>query len=158
MDCTFRTENGVFNYRVGAIILDGTRVLMTKSEGCGYYYSVGGRVKLGETAEQAVLREVFEETGVHTEIKRLGFVHENFFTSDFGLNCGLRYHELSLFYYIKPFDYSLIKSCGVNDAGQSETLGWIDLKDCGGVKFFPEFFRTELLNPSENVRNIITIQ
>lgn len=97
MDCTFHAENGVFNYRVGAIILDGTRVLMTKSEGCGYYYSVGGRVKLGETAEQAVLREVFEETGVHAEIERLGFVHENFFTSDFGLNCGLRYHELSLF-------------------------------------------------------------
>ena len=158
MDCTFRTENGVFNYRVGAIILDGTRVLMTKSEGCGYYYSVGGRVKFGETAEQAVLREVFEETGVRTEIERLGFVHENFFTSDFGLNCGMRYHELSLFYYIKPFDYSLIRSCGVNDAGQNETLGWIDLKDCGGVKFFPEFFRMELLAPSKNVRNIITIQ
>ena len=158
MDCTFHAENGVFNYRVGAIILDGTRVLMTKSEGCGYYYSVGGRVKLGETAVQAVLREVFEETGVYAEVERLGFVHENFFTSDFGLNCGLRYHELSLFYYIKPFDYSLIRSCGVNDEGQNETLGWIDLKDCGGVKFFPEFFRTELLAPSRNVKNIITIQ
>lgn len=158
MDCTFHAENDVFNYRVGAIILDGTRVLMTKSEGCGYYYSVGGRVKLGETAEQAVLREVFEETGVHAEIERLGFVHENFFTSDFGLNYGLRYHELSLFYYIKPFDYSLIRSCGVNDAGQNETLGWIDMKDCGGVKFFPEFFRTELLTPSKNVKNIVTIQ
>lgn len=158
MDCTFRTENGVFNYRVGAIILDGTRVLMTKSEGCGYYYSVGGRVKFGETAEQAVLREVFEETGVRTEIERLGFVHENFFTSDFGLNCGLRYHELSLFYYIKPFDYTLIRSIGVNDIGQSEVLSWIDLKDCGNVKFFPEFFRSELLAPSKNVRNIITIQ
>lgn len=158
MDCTFHAENGVFNYRVGAIILDGTRVLMTKSEGCGYYYSVGGRVKLGETAEQAVLREVFEETGVHAEIERLGFVHENFFTSDFGLNCGLRYRALLLFYYIKPFDYSLIRSCGVNDAGQNETLGWIDMKDCGGVKFFPEFFRTELLAPSKNVKNIVTIQ
>lgn len=32
-----------------------------------YLYSVGGRIKFGETAEEAVIREVYEETGVHME-------------------------------------------------------------------------------------------
>ena len=30
----------------------------------GYLYSVGGRIRMGETAEEAVVREVLEETGV----------------------------------------------------------------------------------------------
>lgn len=42
-------------------------------------YSVGGHIQFGETAEEAVAREVFEETGVKLEIDHLGFIHENFF-------------------------------------------------------------------------------
>lgn len=29
MDCTFKTEEGKFNLRVGAVITDGKRVLVT---------------------------------------------------------------------------------------------------------------------------------
>lgn len=36
-----------------------------------YLYSVGGRVKFGETAEEAVVREVLEETGVQMEMTAL---------------------------------------------------------------------------------------
>ena len=49
-----------------------------------FYYSVGGRVKFGESLEKAVLREVKEETGIEAEIDRMAFVHENFFTDDDG--------------------------------------------------------------------------
>lgn len=34
---------------------------------------------MGETAEQAVIREVYEETGIMYQIERLAFIHENFF-------------------------------------------------------------------------------
>ncbi len=43
-----------------------------------YLYSVGGRVKFGETAEQAVIREVFEETGTEMEVDHLGFYSGEF--------------------------------------------------------------------------------
>lgn len=36
-----------------------------------YDYSIGGGVHLGETAEECVCREVFDETGIHYEIQRL---------------------------------------------------------------------------------------
>ena len=49
---------GLLNVRVGAIIRKDGRVLMVKSNLGDYCYSVGGRIKFGETAEQAVVREV----------------------------------------------------------------------------------------------------
>ena len=52
---------------------------MASNETSDYYYSVGGGVHLNETAEEAVIREVFEETGIHYEVDRLVFIHENFF-------------------------------------------------------------------------------
>lgn len=78
-DRCFTKENKWFRYRVGAIIIENNCVLMAKNDLDTYYYSVGGGVHHGKTAEDAVKREVFEETGVHYEIQRLAFIHENFF-------------------------------------------------------------------------------
>ena len=55
-DITFPTKDSVFNMRVGAIILRDGKVLMVKNNREPYYYSVGGRVKLQETMEEAILR------------------------------------------------------------------------------------------------------
>ena len=64
MDCTFQTEQGKFNYRVGVIIHSGRKVLMARNpnEERAFYYSVGGRVRFGESMEEAALRELKEET------------------------------------------------------------------------------------------------
>lgn len=37
-----------------------------------------------EKAEDTVVREVFEETGIHYEIDRLAVIHENFWDADDG--------------------------------------------------------------------------
>ena len=107
MDCTFNTELGNFNFRVGIIITDGRRVLMAKNpnDKREYYYSVGGRVKFGESLEDAVKRELMEETGIDCEIDRLACIHENFFTDD----DGVPFHEISCFFTVKP-DERLSKS------------------------------------------------
>ena len=76
MDCTFFTENGKFNYRVGAIIKNGRKLLMARNpnEKRVFYYSVGGRVKFGETAQQAIIRELKEETSLDCKIQSLYFL------------------------------------------------------------------------------------
>ena len=56
-------DGGVVNIRVGAIIMKDGKFLMAANPNFDYLYSVGGRIRFGETAEEAVVREVFEETG-----------------------------------------------------------------------------------------------
>lgn len=53
-----------FRYRAAAIIVEDNCVLFAGNEVDDYFYSVGGAVHMGETAEEAVKREVLEGTGV----------------------------------------------------------------------------------------------
>ncbi|MBP5159622.1 MAG: NUDIX domain-containing protein [Lachnospiraceae bacterium] len=75
---TVPCDDGLINLRVGAIILKNGKILMVGNDRVEYLYSVGGRIKFGETSEEAVVREVFEETGDKMEVDRLGFIHEEF--------------------------------------------------------------------------------
>lgn len=68
-DMTVPCEEGLINLRVGAIIMKNGKILMVGNDSADYLYSVGGRIKFGETSEEAVIREVYEETGVKRNLK-----------------------------------------------------------------------------------------
>jgi len=55
---------------VGGVVIRGRRVLLVrraKAPSKGQWAIPGGRVELGETLQEAVEREVFEETGVRVQ-------------------------------------------------------------------------------------------
>ena len=154
-DMTVKCEEGLINIRVGAIIMKDGKILMAGNNiRPEYMYSVGGRVKFGETAEEAVVREVFEETGVKMEVDRLGFVHENYFYGDAESNLGKLIYEMSFYFYMKvPEDFEPVSET-FSEGTQEEFLRWIEPD--GDVKYFPTFFRTELKNPVKEVKYMTT--
>ena len=79
-NCGFTKDNKRFRYRAAATIIEDNCILFAGNASEDYFYSVGGAVHMGETAEDAAVREVYEETGVRYEIDRLAVIHENFFT------------------------------------------------------------------------------
>ncbi len=99
-DMTVPVGDGFINVRVGAIIMRDGKFLMVGNDRADYLYSVGGRIRFGETAEEAVVREVSEETGVLMEPDRLGFIHENYFYGDSPSNKGKLVYEISYFFYM----------------------------------------------------------
>lgn len=153
-DMTVQCDNGIINIRVGAIILKDGKILMVGNQRSDYLYSVGGRIKFGETAEQAVVREVFEETGVKMEIDRLGFVHENYFYGDAPSNFGKLIYEISFFFYMKVPDNFAPKYDSFAEDDSKEYLKWISLND--ERKIYPDFFKTELQSPKSDVRHFVT--
>lgn len=155
MDMTVPCDNGLINLRVGAIIMRNGRILMVGNKiRPEYLYSVGGRIQFGETAEEAVKREVWEETGAKMEIDRLGFIHENYFYGDSPRNFGKLIYELSFFFYMKTPENFSPECHSQTDYDAEEHLVWI--KPDEDVRYYPEFFRTELLNPTRGVKHLVT--
>ena len=153
-DMTVPIDDGFINIRVGAIIMKNGRFLMVGNERSDYLYSVGGRMKFGETTEEAIIREVYEETGVKMEIDRLGFVHENYFYGDAPHNNGKIIYEMSFFFYMKtPDDFEPICTSFTED-NSLEHLVWVSPE--AEKKMYPLFFRTELISPEYEIKHIVT--
>ena len=145
---------GLINIRVGAIIMKKDKLLMVGNERADYLYSVGGRIKFGETGEEAVMREVEEETGVRLRADRLGFIHENYFYGDAPKNFGKLIYELSYYFYMDvPEDFESVCRSFTEDDSR-EKLFWIDLDD--ERRYYPAFFRSELKHPQNTVKHLIT--
>ncbi len=153
-DITLPVADGYVNVRVGAIIQKGGKLLMVGSKDFDYYYSVGGRIQFGESAEEAIRREVLEETGCALEIERLGFIHEDFFLCDSPSKWGKPIYEIAFYFYMKtPEDFA--PRCGsLNGEGHGEWLEWVDPET--EKTLYPAFFRTELDRNCPGVRHIVS--
>ncbi len=149
MDLGFVNENKWFRFRACAVIVRNNKILMCKNKVDDYYYSVGGGVNHGEKIEDAVIREVFEETGKTLEIDRLLFIHQNFFDGNFSLPLEdeLKCHEIAFYFLMKETDKDLI-SVGKTTDNKEETTVWLEFNDFKTKPVYPKFL-PEMLNSKE---------
>lgn len=154
-DCGFTKENNWFRYRAAAIIVENNCVLFASNEKDNYFYSIGGAVHMGEKAEDAVIREVLEETGVHYEIDRLAIIHENFFRESEGSLKGLNCHEICFYFLMKPRGTQKLKSNSYSQ-GVRENMCFIPIKDLDKYKCFPSFMKDYLSKEHFGIKHIVT--
>ncbi len=146
MDISFKKENEKFNYRVCAIIINDGKILAMKDECSPYYYLPGGRVKIGETAEDAAIRECSEELQIEPEIIRPLWLNQAFFTEDVS---KIRYHELCV-YFLMDFSKTELLSRGEEFAIYEEkvkhTFRWLPFEDLEHEYFYPTFLKKDIFN------------
>ena len=157
MDCAIVDNNRWFRYRAAAIIIEDGCVLFVKNEREPYYYSVGGGVHIGETTEEAVKREVFEETGINYEIDRLVFIHENFF-NDIGSLEGFRCHEVAFYYLMKSRGTQELNSNSYNTEGIHEYMHWLPIDKLKDYVAYPGFFADKLQRIGNGIEHSVTYE
>lgn len=112
---------------MGALIYDGERVLLVqrgKEPLKGYWSLPGGAVETGERLEQALLREVLEETGLEVTIVRFGEIFERIMADETGT---VEYHYVLL-------DYVCEIRSGTPTAGSdSAAVAWFTPEELKGL-------------------------
>lgn len=137
MDISIRRPGANFHLRAAALIIDHGRLLMVKSDDSDMYYTVGGRIRVGESSADAVLREVLEETRQPLDIDRLLFVDERFFHYN-----DADHHQVC-FYYLMKTPVSPIPDGKPTDQ-PGESLVWLPIADLPNLPLVPDFLRTAL--------------
>ena len=141
MDISYNCENQKFNYRVCAMIIAGNQILAMHDERSPYFYLPGGRVKMGETAEQAVVREVQEELGVTPKITRPLWLNQAFFTEDVD---NLHYHELCIYFLVDISETTLLERGNVftlTEGKHIHTFEWLEFDRLKDEYFYPLFLK-----------------
>lgn len=149
MDISYQTGNEKFNYRVAAILLHDGKILAMRDECSPYFYLPGGRVKLGETAEQAVLREIAEELKITAKILRPLWLNQGFFQEDVN---GLHYHELCLYFLIDSSDTDLLSKGDkffLQEGPHQHTFEWLTYPQLQHEYFYPLFLKTAIYDLPE---------
>ncbi len=141
MDISFKTKEGVFNYRVCAIILSDNKILAMKDEHSPYYYLPGGRIKMKETAEDALMRELQEELQITPVIVRPLWLNQAFFNEDVN---KLNYHELCFYYLVDISKTNLLskgKKFHLQEKSHSHLFEWLPVNTLKNLYFYPLFLK-----------------
>ena len=149
MDISFKTGNEKFNYRVCAVILHDGKILAMHDERSPYFYLPGGRVKLGETAEEAVLREVREELRITAQIDRPLWLNQGFFKEDVD---GLQYHEICIYFLMDISDTDLLskgEKFFLSEGKHRHTFEWLQRERLQDEYFYLIFIKKEIFHLPE---------
>lgn len=154
MDITFKTDEARFNLRVAAVILDGGKVFAMTDERSPYFYLPGGKIALGETAEEAALRELREELGIEAKIVRPLYIAQSFFTEE---GSGENFHEICFYLLMDCTDTDLGsrgESFIIKERHHTLEFKWLDVDSLEDAYFYPVFLRDRLKALPEGVEVI----
>ena len=108
---------------VYALILHNDKILLLNTRSTGKYSLPGGGVDIGEKMENALRREVREETGLEISIERLVGFKEHFFYYD---PLDQAFHSFLFFYLCHPKTFDLLSNEEIND-GEVDSPRWFNI-------------------------------
>lgn len=143
MDITIDIEEYCLNIRAAVIIEHQNHILFHHNLESDHYALLGGRVKIGETSEETIKREILEE--LEKEIKITGYVAtiENLFEME-----GKKYHEIMFVYqadFMKEEDKQIIEIMYNQEGNCNIQYEWILKEKLQDIPLKPQKVKQILL-------------
>ncbi len=112
-----------FRPSVYGIIVNDGKALLLNTVHTGTYSLPGGGIEIGESIENALKRELKEETGIEVELIRFYKFQEQFFYYD---PADVAFHCFLFFYICSPKSLEVCKDSEVDDESV-ERPRWVEI-------------------------------
>ena len=129
--------------RPSAIIINDGKVLLVKSEyhGDTFYVLPGGKLKVGETMGDCLIREIKEETNLDITLKKFLYLRD--YISD-------KEHVVDIYFLAEISGSSdATNKFDTSTSGVIKALEWVPLEELKDKTFFPKLFKTKLLEDAK---------
>lgn len=141
-DWLFTGDGYTCDLRVAGVLVKDHRVLVQREKDGTAYALPGGHVQIGETLEDALVREIREEMGVGIRCVRLLWSEECFWAW-----CGRQAHQISFYYLMElrePLDLPENGEFVPQKDHRDVVFGWMPIEELQHVTVYPAFLKEEI--------------
>ena len=141
-DWLFVTDEYICDLRTVAVFIKNDKILVQRDRDGSEYALPGGHIKIGETLENGLIREIMEEMGVQIECRRLLWSEECFWEWN-----GKQVHNIAFYYLIKLCDDFKIPDNGELVSQKDNcnvVIGWMPIDQLQNITIYPEFLKKEI--------------
>lgn len=152
-DWIFSDDEYVCGLRAAGVLVKDGKILVQHDKGGSEYALPGGHVRIGETLEDGLIREMMEETGAEVRCTRLLWTEESFWNWN-----GRRAHTVAFYY--------LIELCGGSHIPDGEfvsqkdncdvLIGWLPIGKIPEMTLFPAFLKDEIDHLNDPPKHFVT--
>lgn len=153
-DWIFSGDTYCCDLRAAAVLVKDGKILVQRDRNGTEYALPGGHIKIGETLEDGLIREMQEETGVSIHIQRMLWSEECFWEWK-----GKAAHNISFYYLI-----DVLENCALlatedfisqKDNG-NVVLGWMPIEKLKDITIYPEFLKQQIFHLDAPIQHFIT--
>ncbi|MGM9664278.1 MAG: NUDIX hydrolase [Eubacteriales bacterium] len=153
-DWLFSTDEYICDLRTVAVLIKDNKILVQRDKGGNEYALPGGHIKVGETLEDGLIREIREEMGVQIKCKRLLWSEECFWKWN-----GKQAHNIAFYYLIELCNDFVIPD-NDNFVLQKDNcdvvIGWMPIEELQNITVYPEFLKKEVYHLDESIKHFVS--
>lgn len=159
-DILFKTEDLVFSYRIGGVLIREGNILLQRSKEDSSYAFIGGHVSALETSKETLVREFHEELHAEVRVGDLLAIGEIFFPWE-----GRPVHQIALYYAVElesdsqiPLDGTFSGYDDLDSVRYDLDFCWVPLSDLDQIQVYPGELLPHILSGSKEVLHFVSKQ
>ena len=153
-DWLYERNGYVCGVRVAGVLIKNNQILVQRDRNGNEYALPGGHIKIGETLEDGLRREVQEEIDMAITVKRLLWSEESFWNQN-----GTMVHHLCFYYLAEAPLYFDIPRSGEfisHRDNDDVVIGWLNTEKIEKITIYPSFLKTELRTLCSPIKHFVT--